>query len=595
MRQYLEQKKRVGDAILLFRMGDFYETFYDDAVLCSKVLGIVLTSRNKGEDAIPLAGIPYHALDGYLRKLVAAGYHVAISEQLEDAKLAKGVVKRDVVRIVTAGTLTDENLLDERDDNILACICLRGGGAGLAIVELAGGRFEVIDVHPNTLLDELVRLKPAEILVDDERHSEAARMAQELRDLCGTTVTRRLTHETSTYQAEKSLLSHFGVSTLAGFGFDAMSLSLCAAGGIIQYLQETQKSTLDHIASMTRRVSDEYVQIDHSSWRALEIDRTLRGGQREGSLLHAIDRTVHPIGARRLRHWLCAPLRQEDEIIARQDAIAWFVGHDFARGRIRKLLRAMADVERITARVSLARAMPRDMKGLGAALASLPRLITELGDSRVAFLDAVTCDLGGLHEIADLLAKAIAEEPAANLREGGFIADGFDEELDRLRSMSRDAQKWLSEYQKREMDRTGITTLKVGFNRVFGYYIEVTNPFKDRVPADYVRRQTVKNAERYITDELKKFESEVLTAQERANDREYTLFEQVRQQVAARTADLMRMADAVGRLDCVASLAELAVERRYVRPEIVDDGQLIIRDGRHPVLDQVLLDEFVPN
>jgi DNA mismatch repair protein MutS len=595
MRQYVEQKKRVGDAVLLFRMGDFYETFFEDAVLCSRVLGITLTSRNKDSNPIPLAGIPYHALEGYLAKLVAAGHRVAISEQMEDPKQAVGVIKRDVVRIVTAGTLTEDSLLAERDENILACLCLRGGKAGLATVELASGRLAVIDVSPDRLLDELVRIRPAEVLVDDERDSAAAAAAVALRDITGAVIARRPLHELSPYQAEVSLKDHFAVATLAGFGHETMTLSLCAAGAIIQYLRETQRNALAHITTIASQSSDEHVLIDHSTWRALEIDRTLRGGGREGSLLHAVDRTVHPIGARRLRQWLCAPLRDAREITRRQDAIGWLREGDAVRQRLRKRLRTMADMERIASRTAMARTTPRDLRGLALALATLPTIATEVEESRIALLCEMAESLRGLEDLAELLGRAIREEPAGGLREGGFIADGFDAELDRLRTLGVNGQQWLAEYQRREIERSGIAGLKVGFNRVFGYYIEITNAQRGEVPADFVRRQTVKNAERYITDELKKFESEVLTAQERANEREYDLFEQLRRTTAARCDAILKAADAIGRLDCVAGLAELAATRGYCRPELVEDGRLDIRDGRHPVLDQVLADSFVPN
>ena len=596
MRQYVEQKKRVGDAILLFRMGDFYETFYEDAVLCAKVLGIALTSRNKNDDnPIPLAGIPYHALDGYLTKLVKAGYKVAISEQLEDPKQAKGVVKRDVVRIVTAGTLTEESLLAATDDNILAAIVLRERNVGLATVELASGRLELLDVARDSVLDHLVRLRPAELLIDDERGSDAERLSRELFDLCQTATTRRLAHEFLPYQAEKSLLEHFDVSTLAGFGFEGMNPSLCAAGCIIQYLQETQKAALSHITSIKRHSAAEFLQIDHNSWRALEIDRTLRAGQHEGTLVSAVDRTVHPIGGRKLRHWLRTPLIDRERIVARQDAVSWFADSEVIRGRARRHLRNMSDVERIAGRVALSRSSPRDLHALGQTLHALPTLLTDLSESRVPYLDRITDDLGGVTELADLLVRALRGDPPTTSREGGFIADGFDAELDRLHTISRDGQSWLADYQRKQIDATGIANLKVGFNRVFGYYIEVSNAARDKVPPGFVRKQTVKNAERYITDELKHFEEEALSAEQRANELEYRLFERLCDDVRQHLEKLMRVADAVGRLDCIAALAELAVQRRYVRPQLVDDTRLEIRDGRHPVLDQTLGDSFVPN
>ena len=596
MRQYVDQKKRVGEAVLLFRMGDFYETFYDDAVLCAKVLGIALTSRNKGaENEIPLAGIPYHALDGYLKKLVTAGYKVAISEQLEDPKQATGVVKRDVVRIVTAGTLTDESLLSDRDDNTLACVCLSPHEVGVALIELAGGRFEVLDVSRETLLDELVRARPAELLIDDAHDGEAGPIAEQLRQLCGTDVTRRPSHELAAYQAEKSLLAHFGVATLSGFGFDDMTASLRAAGGIIQYLGETQKTSLTHITTLRRRATTEYLQIDHSTWRSLEIERTLRSGRTDGSLMAAIDRTVHPIGGRKLRHWLRAPLTDVSAIVRRQDAVGFMIDDDVARLDLRRRLGTMADVERIAGRVALGRTSPRELAALGRTLAALPDTFARFADCRVALLTDIAADLTGLDDLAGELQEALHDDAPGLTRDGGFIADGYNPEVDRLRSVRRDGAQWLAEFQQREIERTQIPHLKVGFNKVFGYYLEIPNSGKDRVPVEYVRKQTVKNAERYITEELKHHETDVLTAQDRAIELENRLFEELRRRVAQRLGPLLRVGDAIGRLDCVTALAALAVERRYVRPTFCDDVRLEITDGRHPVLDQTLGDAFVPN
>ena len=602
MRQYVEQKKRVGDAVLLFRMGDFYETFFDDAVLCAKVLGITLTARNKGDNPIPLAGIPYHALDGYLKKLVDAGYKVAISEQMEDPKQAKGVVKRDIVRIVTAGTLTDESLLGERDDNLLAAVWMGGKAVGLAVVELASGRLEVLDVTTDTLLDELVRQRPAELLIDDELVSQAMPIAEQLQQLCQTTVSRRPLHEFASYQAEKSLLDHFGVATLAGFGFEEVTPSLCAAGALIQYLQQTQKTELEHIVSIRSRITAEFLQIDHSSWRSLEIERTLRHGRREGTLLDAIDRTVHPIGARRLRHWLRMPLTDPSAIRSRQAAVALLVEDDVVRANIRKRLRAMADIERIAGRVALARATPRDLVGLAGALAELPALHNAVRESPADLLADIARNVTGLEALEKLLSHALREDPPMTVREGGIIADGFDEELDRLRAIGRDGKSWLAQYQRDQIEATGITSLKVGFNRVFGYYLEVPNSAREQVPPHFVRKQTIKSAERYITDELKQYETEVLTASDRANDLEYRLFDNLRAQAGAEMGRLIAAADAIGRLDVLAGLAEIAEERRYIKPELVTDDKrqpaaalLSIDEGRHPVLDQVLGDQFVPN
>ena len=600
MRQYAQQKKQAGDAVLLFRMGDFYETFYDDAKLVSRVLGIALTSRSKGENPIPLAGIPYHALDNYLKKLVEAGYRVAISEQVEDAKQAKGIVKREIVRVVTPGTLTDEMLLDEHDDSALAAVCVRAERVGLAVVELASGRFRVFDPGSEALIDELVRLRPAELLVDETAFettgdSLSRRMAETVQSICNTAIAHRPAFEWGEHHAEQTLRDHFGVASLTGFGIEQVDVSVCAAGAILTYLNETQKTSLSHVTKIVRHTTTAYVQIDHNSWRSLEIDRTLRSGAIEGSVLHAIDRTVHPIGVRRLRRWLGAPLTDVDDIRARQDAIGAFIESSATCTEVRTLLKGMADVERIASRVALGRASPRDLAGLGITLGHLPALQRALADLGPAMLREVGDGFSDTEGLAHELQRSIRPDAPPTIREGGIIAAGYDAELDRLRAIGADGRTWLADYQKREVEATGINGLKIAFNRVFGYYIEISNTHRDRVPAHYVRRQTVKNAERYITDELKKYESEVLTAEERAQARETTLFEGIRELVAAEISVLQRVADGLGRLDVLAALAELAVDQRYTRPTLVEECCLHIVDGRHPVLDRVLEGQFVPN
>ncbi|MBI1826834.1 MAG: DNA mismatch repair protein MutS [Planctomycetes bacterium] len=596
MRQYAEQKNRVGDAILLFRMGDFYETFFDDAVLCSKVLGIALTSRDRNSpNPVPLAGIPYHALDNYLAKLVAAGYRVAVSEQIEDPKQAKGVVRRDIVRIVTAGTLTEERLLSDREESVLAALCVRGTEWGLAFVELASGRFEVVDATEESALDELIRVRPAELLIDEMRGGVHERIAEHVRSACGCAIVRRFAHEFGESHCGRVLNEHFQTATLRGFGFEEFTPALCAAGCAIQYLRETQRTSLSHIADLRRRERLDFLQIDHATWRSLEIERTMHGGQKEGSLLHAIDRTVHPLGGRTLRHWLRRPLIDPNSINARLDAVAELVADDLLRRRLRQIVGGLADVERIAGRVALSRCSPRDLHALGSTLHAFPALIEELRGAQSPLLLGALQTLTGMDEIERLLIAAIRSEAGINVREGGFINDGFDAELDRLRSIGRDGQQWLADYQRREVERTGIASLKAGYNRVFGYYLEIPHSQSTKAPAEYVRRQTVKNAERYITEALKNHEHETLTAQERANELEFELFERVRLECAQWVPRFMSAAQTIGTLDCLAGLAELAVERRYIRPEITDGRIFEISDGRHPVLDQILRDDFVPN
>jgi DNA mismatch repair protein MutS len=625
MRQYTEQKALVPEAILLFRMGDFYETFYEDAITASRVLGIALTSRDKGENPTPLAGIPYHALDSYLIKLVRAGYKVAISEQVEDPKTAKGVVKREIVRIVTPGTLTDETLMDERADQLLAAVCTRGREVGLACLDLASGHFFVEVLAEKAALDELVRWRPAELLVAQSPIDKPDPLAQTFRTISESTITQRPAHHFDARYAEEVLHKHFEVATLAGFGFDAMDGSLCAAGALLDYVNETQKTNVRHILRIARRDTGQFVRIDQATWRSLEIEQTLRGGAFEGSLLFAIDRTANPMGTRCLRRWLRSPLRSAEPINRRLDAIGDLRGDRDRLAAIRRDLRELGDLERITARLGVGRASPRDLVGVRRALERLsvireqlvphaeaqrrreedagapslrggaPAAAASLTAAPVGLIADLIAQAEELPELCSLLSRALQPAPPLTVREGGMIADGFDPELDRLRGIATGGQEWLVAYQANEARRTGISTLKVGFNSVFGYYIEISNVHRDRVPPEYVRKQTVKNAERYITDELKQHETEVLTAQERANDLEYQLFERIRNETAAHIPALQRIADAIGQIDALSGLAELSYERNYVRPELADSPVLEVKDGRHPVLEEMLGERFVPN
>ena len=631
MRQYAEQKAAVPDALLLFRMGDFYETFYEDAQTAARALGIALTTRGKDRNGVdvPLAGIPYHALDSYLTKLVRAGFKVAISEQVENPRQAKGVVKREIVRIVTPGTLTEDALLEQRADNYLACVCQRGTTCGLACVELSTGAFWVQMADQKELLDELVRLSPAELILPETRIDSADPLSPLVGQLTGPgqvagnlLITRRPAHLFDPYQAEQRLLKHFAVATLEGFGFEQVDASLCAAAAIIDYLAETQKTTLHHIVRLRRRSRQSHVCIDQATWRALEIERTLRSGTTGGSLVGALDQTSTSMGARCLRRWLAAPLRDADAIRQRQDAIAGLLADPHQLGGLRAELSHLADIERITARLGVGRASPRDLVALGNTLVAVERIARLLDDlaAKTAlnglgpggqtivpqaggdqgpvlcrFLAVRRDALRGLTDLAAYLTTALDPNAPIILNEGGIIAAGHDAELDRLRSIGANGRQWLAEYQAREIARTNIPSLKVGFNQVFGYYLEVTNTHRDRVPPDYVRKQTVKNAERYITDALKRHETEVLTARDRANAREVELFEIIRQRAIERIPALQELASAVAEIDVAAGLAHLADERRYVRPELVDQPVLQIAEGRHPVLEQTLAEKFVPN
>lgn len=617
MRQYLEQKADVGDAILLFRIGDFYETFYDDAKTISRVLGLTLTARSRDTaDPVPLAGVPYHAVDGYVARLVRAGYKVAISEQVEDPKEAKTVVKREVVRIITPGTLTDDSLLEAKSGSVLATVYPVGGkwpapgtrGAliGLAGVELAGGRFFAEMVPVERLADELALINPAELLIPAAEIDATNSLLDLIAERLALTATPRPAHVFDAHFAQRALCDQFGTSSLAGFGFDRVDASICAAAAALDYLRETQKSTLAHIQSIQRRDSGAWVMLDPVTLRALEVERTIRDGARDGSLLGAIDQTVNPMGARRLREWLCYPPRDAAVIRARQNAIEAFRQQPERLTRVRALIREMGDVERIAARLGLGRASPRDLVGLGQAARRCAELAAALGTDQTGaaaggdLISTAINDLHGLDPLGARLCEALKEDAPAIVRDGGFFAAGFDSELDRLRNIGEDGQRWLAAFQAREAARTGIPSLKVGYNSVFGYYIEITHTHRDRVPADYVRKQTVRQAERYICDELKQHEQEVLGAADRALQRELDLFEQLRGEAAKELPRIGRMAGAIAMLDVLAGLAELSRRRDYCRPEWIEVGDagctvLEIEDGRHPVLDMTLAERFVPN
>ncbi|MBK9118634.1 MAG: DNA mismatch repair protein MutS [Phycisphaerales bacterium] len=592
MRQYWEQKQQVPDAILLFRMGDFYEMFYDDAELGARVLGITLTSRDNGRTA--LAGIPHHALDNYLAKLVAAGYKVAISEQIEEARVARGVVDRAVVRIVTPGTLTDEGLLERTRSNILAAVVEGEAGCGLAVLELASGRFVVQVCPTERLLDELNRADAAEVLLPEPASGRDPREA-DVRNQVGAVVTYRSAADFAPARAGELLREHFETVVLEGFGFHAIDASLQAAGGLVAYVRETQRAAARHLQPPRRADTADFMTLDAVTLRSLEIERTLRTGRREGSLLAAVDRTTNPMGARLLRQWLCYPLRDLGAIEERQRAVAALRADSRARDALRAALGKIGDIERIIGRLGVLRATPRDLRALGNGLVALRDLRTTLATLRSAACERWLAVLEGLDERGTELVTTLAAEPPATLREGGIFAAGYHAELDRLRGIQQDGQHWLAQYQAREVKRTGIASLKVAFNKVFGFYIEITNTHRNRVPADYVRKQTMKNAERYITEELKRYEAEALSAEARAHDIEYELFVALREALVPEIPALQSAARALAELDVLAGWAELASQRHHCRPVFVAEPVLELRGGRHPVLDLTLDTHFVAN
>ncbi len=594
MRQYMAFKKKHEDAVLLFRMGDFYEVFLDDAKICARELGLALTSRDKGANAVPMAGFPHHAADNYIKRLVQAGHRVAICEQVQDPAEAKGLVDRDVIRVITAGTLTEDHILDSRSNNYCVAVALDGETAGISWVDLSTGRFEAEEVPIESLRDSLQRIGPAECLLpqpasDAEPHPGLAALPEDC------LLTRRQPWEFSQEEGRRRLNDHFGTRTLDGFGCQDMGPALGAAGALLGYLQETQKTALGHIRKIEPFAGDRYLVLDATTRRSLELTETMRGGSREGTLLHVLDRTCTPMGARQLRRWLLTPLRRREEVEARLDAVQELHAERTLRRELAERLREIYDIERLTTKVHTARANARDLIALQQSLSGLPDLKLLLEDCRSDLLCRTRDTIDPLPEVEGLIATAVKTDPPAVITDGGLIRDGYSPELDELRLTAREGKSWIARFEAEESARSEIPSLKVGFNKVFGYYIEVTNTHKDKVPEHYIRKQTLKNAERYITPELKERESTVLGAGERAKELEYEIFQQVREEVSGYTERLQATAEALAVLDTLASLATVADEHRYVRPTVADERKLLIQDGRHPVLERLLDDQFVPN
>ncbi|MCS7015669.1 MAG: DNA mismatch repair protein MutS [Gemmatales bacterium] len=591
MLQYREIKSRHPDMLLLFRLGDFYEMFFEDALTASRVLQLTLTSRDK---QIPMAGFPHHSLDQHLRRLLQAGFRVAVCEQVEDPATAKGLVRREVVRIVTPGTLTEETLLDPQKPNYLAAVCPGEKLSGLAWAELSTGQMWAADLPAERLADELVRLEVSELILPEGANPPWLGVLQTQWPMVSLTARPVWTFEPR--PALETLRQQFQVCSLESFGFDESQPCLQAAGALVRYLQETLKATLGHLTRLCSYRSGAVLYLDSVTRRSLELVRTLREGRREGSLLAAIDRTVTPMGARLLQEWLLAPLTDLPAIRQRQDAVAELKEKPIFRRQVRSILARLHDVQRLTSRISTGRASPRDLSALGASLKLLPELINRLADAKASALQQVRAQLHSLPELQQELERALVDAPPLSPKEGGLIREGYHAELDRLRELARGGKAWMAQFQAREISRTGIPSLKVGFNRVFGYFIEVTHAHADKVPPDYQRKQTLKNAERYITPELKQYEDQVLRAEERAHALEYELFLQLRERAAQEAKNLVETAEALARLDVWAGLAELADLQNYCRPEIVAEPVLEICQGRHPVLEQILpAGRFVPN
>ena len=596
MQQYHQAKQAAGDALLLFRMGDFYELFYEDAKTAARVLGLSLTSRDKGKNPVAMAGFPHHQLDQYLAKIIAAGYRAAVCEQLEDPAAAKGIVKRDITRIVSRGTLTDDTLLDPLAGNYLAAVVPSGEASGIAWVDISTGRFWAIAVDTSQVADELARIHPAELLVNEVIASELPPLWTE-----GRAVTTRPPWTFAVEQATEHLTRHFGTHSLEGFGFDteqhpADRLALAAAAATLQYLDETQKTQLAHIERLNCLRPGGALEIDAATWRSLEVTQTMRDGRREGSLLGVLDRTITPMGARQLAEWLARPLIEVPQIEARLDAVGELVEQAPLAGTIRDTLKNIYDLQRLVARVTTHRASPRDLSCVARTLAAMPALKAKLAGRKSQLLSELEAKIDLCPELRSLLEKMLADDCPLTTRDGGFIRPGADGRLDEYRELMAGGKRWMAEYQAAEVARTGISSIKVGFNKVFGYYLEITHVHRDKVPPEYIRKQTLKNAERFITPELKEYEEKVLSAEDRALSLELELFAELRQQTAAAGPRLLATAAALAQLDALASLAEVARSRGYVRPEVVEQPRLDIQGGRHPVVEAMEPGgTFVPN
>lgn len=598
--QYLEIKSQYPDTILLYRLGDFYETFFDDAKVAARELDLVLTGRDGGKamGRVPMAGLPHHAADGYIARLVAKGYRVAVCEQVEDPRAARGLVRRDVIRVITPGTLVEPRMLEERRNNFLAAVCQGKTGFGLALADLSTGEFAACELSGadslRALVEELGRLEPAEVLLEPGLDQEE-RLLKPIQ-LLGAAVTRSEARTFNQNDAYRRLTSHFGVPSLRGFGCEELELATRAAGAALAYLAETQKTSLGHITGLAVYYPGEYMTLDPATRRNLELTRSIRDGSRKGTLLSVLDRTVTSMGGRRLKGWVERPLLGLQEITDRHAAVEELLQKTLLRADMRGLLKSVHDLERLAGRIAYGSANARDLIALKLSLVELPSIRVLLEESAAPLLVALRDRLDMLDDVRDLMERAIADEPPAALTEGGLIKPGYNRDVDTFRRASTEGKQWIAALEAKERERTGIKSLKVGYNKVFGYYIEVTNANLLHVPDNYLRKQTLSNGERFITPDLKEMESQILGAEEKLTALEYELFADVRSQAASEVSRLQSSARAVAELDALVSLAEVAALYGYVRPRMDNSDLLMIKDGRHPVLERVMTEgSFVPN
>ena len=598
MRQYYAVKARYPDSIIFFRMGDFYETFGDDAGVVARELDITLTARGRDRNGerMPLAGVPHHAADGYIARLVSKGYKVVICDQVEDPKTAKGIVKREVTRVITPGTLIDSSMLGSAGAHYLMAVAPdHGGSFGLAFLDVSTGEFFVSSGSGERdyadIISEVVRYRPTEAIVPESLEGDLPARLEAL----GVTVSRCRDDAFDPRAAYEHLCSQFGTTTLDGYGCAQMTGAIAAAGAALLYAQETQQSPLPHISGLSTRVPSENMLLDAITLRNLEITAPIRGGNDANTLLSTLDLTETPMGSRTMRSFLIAPLLRKDAIEARLDAVEWFFDRTIERQALRAALGDVADIERIAGRIAYGNAGPRDLVTLRDSLEAIPG-IKALFDADAPPLIREALDMMADHaSAADLIARAIVDDPPALARSGGMIREGFNTKLDGLRHLATSGKDWIAEFQQQERERTGIKSLRVGYNRVFGYYIEVTKPNLHLVPPEYERRQTIANGERYTTPDLREKEAMIATAEDRLSALEAEVYADLIRALAAEVPGLQATARAVGLLDVYSALAEVAARYGYTRPRIEESGRILIRDGRHPVVERNLQTPFVPN
>lgn len=597
MKQYMETKSQYQDCILFYRLGDFYEMFFEDALTASRELEITLTGKNCGqEEKAPMCGVPYHAVEGYLNRLVAKGYKVAICEQVEDPKTTKGIVKREVVRIVTPGTNLDTQALDETKNNYIMCIVYIADKYGVSVADISTGDYFVTEIPDSAkLLDEIYRFSPSEIICNEAFYMSGVDM-DGMKDRLGITIYSLESWYFDDEVCRKKLLEHFEVSSFAGLGLADYDCGIISAGALLQYLLETQKNSLSNLTHITPYAAGKFMMIDSSTRRNLELCETLREKQKRGSLLWVLDKTKTAMGARTLRKYVEQPLIDKTEIIRRLDAVQELKEQAISREEIREYLSPVYDLERLITKIAYGSANPRDLTAFRSSLEMLPALLYILQEMKAELLKDLAVDLDPLEDLCILVKKAIREDPPIAMKEGNIINDGYNEEVDKLRRAKSDGKDWLAKLENDEREKTGIKNLKIKYNKVFGYYLEVTNSYKEMVPEYYTRKQTLANAERYITPELKELEDMILGAEDKLYALEYELYSEVRDLIASQIERIQKTAKAVAALDAFASLALVAERNNYVRPKINEKGVIDIKEGRHPVVERMIPNEmFISN